>query len=181
MIADMTTLKNRMIILGINQTPMIASTFGGPVIAQLFYDNLNYRWAFGAFCIMLVGTSFPVAAIMLWMQYQAKRAGRIHVDRSNRKWYQSIWHYSIQFDGKNHVQSPCVETIGLTSTSGWYSPHHRRVCSLPLAVQHCGLCSQWLGYTLYHRHDYPGPPLPCFVLRVGMEVLARTVPSMALS
>lgn len=99
MVADMTSLKNRMIIFGINNTPMIVSTFGGPAIAEAFLNSTGYPWAFGAFTIMLVGIAFPIAAVMLWMQIQAKRAGRIHKEKSGRKWHQSIWHYLIQFDG----------------------------------------------------------------------------------
>jgi MFS family permease len=48
MLADMTTLRNRMVMFGVNGTPTIASTFAGPRIADLFYTNLNFRWAFGA-------------------------------------------------------------------------------------------------------------------------------------
>ena len=102
MVADMTTLRNRMIIFGINNTPMIASTFGGPRIAQLFYDNLNYRWAFGAFCIMLVGICFPVAGVMLFMQMQARRKGMLPRERSGRKWHQSVYYYLVQFDSEYH-------------------------------------------------------------------------------
>jgi hypothetical protein len=57
MIADITTLKNRMIIFGINGTPRIASTFAGPAIAELFYTKSNFRWAFGAFAIIIVAFS----------------------------------------------------------------------------------------------------------------------------
>ena len=89
-----------MIIFGINNTPMIASTFGGPRIAQLFYDNLNYRWAFGAFCIMLVGICFPVAGVMLFMQMQAREKGMLPRERFGRKLYQSVYYYLVQFDGE---------------------------------------------------------------------------------
>ena len=112
MVADMTSLRNRMIIFGINNTPMIASTFGGPAIAQLFYDNLNYRWAFGAFCIILVGICFPVAGVMLYMQMQARRKGLLHKERSNRKWYQSIWYYLIQFDGAYTLTTTSIFETG---------------------------------------------------------------------
>ncbi|KAB8217921.1 hypothetical protein BDV33DRAFT_205851 [Aspergillus novoparasiticus] len=68
--ADMTTLKSRMIMLGINGTPSIASTLAGPRIATLFYTNLDFRWAFGALAIMITGTSIPVVGIMLtWNSY----------------------------------------------------------------------------------------------------------------
>lgn len=99
MLADMTTLKNRMIIIGINNTPNIATTFAGPKIAELFYNNLNFRWAFGAFAIMLVGVCLPVMVMMLLLQRKADKAGLLQKTESGRTWVQSIWYYTVQFDG----------------------------------------------------------------------------------
>ncbi|GMG33436.1 unnamed protein product [Aspergillus oryzae var. brunneus] len=99
MLADMTTLKNRMIMLGINGTPSIASTFAGPRIATLFYINLDFRWAFGAFAIMITGTSIPVVGVMLYMQRRAQKVGIYEKTVSERSWWQSIIHYFIEFDG----------------------------------------------------------------------------------
>ena len=111
MLADMTTLKNRMIMLGINGTPGIATTFAGPKVAALFYANLNFRWAFGAFCIILVGVCIPVAVVMLFMQRKAEKNGMLQKERSGRSWWQSISHYFIQFDGAYHKSS---YGVGLT-------------------------------------------------------------------
>ncbi|GAB1206401.1 hypothetical protein APSETT445_005088 [Aspergillus pseudonomiae] len=98
MLADMTTLKNRMIMLGINGTPSIASTFAGPRIANLFYINLDFRWAFGAFAIMITGTSIPVVGVMLYMQRRAHKVGALEKTVSDRTWWQSLVHYFIEFD-----------------------------------------------------------------------------------
>jgi hypothetical protein len=54
-------------MLGLNGTPGIASTFAGPKIAALFYANLDFHWAFGAFAIMQVGVCIPVTVVMLFM------------------------------------------------------------------------------------------------------------------
>ncbi|KAL4860905.1 hypothetical protein BDV12DRAFT_180981 [Aspergillus spectabilis] len=98
-ISDMTSLKNRMIFLGINGTPRIASTFAGPAIAELFYENLNFRWAFGAFAIILVGVCTPALVLMIVMSQKAKKQGLIVPRaRSGRSWQQSIKHYIIEFD-----------------------------------------------------------------------------------
>ncbi|KAJ5129170.1 Major facilitator superfamily domain general substrate transporter [Penicillium bovifimosum] len=98
MLADMTSLRNRMLILGINGTPGIASVFAGPKIANLFYTNLDFHWAFGAFAIMLVGVSSPAAVVMLVMQRRAERTGVLEKARSGRVWWQSVAHYCIEFD-----------------------------------------------------------------------------------
>lgn len=100
MLSDMTTLKNRMIMISINNTPTIASTFAGPAVAQLFYDNLNFRWAFGAFTIILIGVCIPVVVVMLYMQVKASKAGVLEKTRSDRTWYQSIYFYYVEFDGE---------------------------------------------------------------------------------
>ncbi|CAG9985096.1 unnamed protein product [Clonostachys byssicola] len=99
MIADMTTLKNRMIIAGINGTPTICSTFAGPKIADLFYTNFNFRWAFGAFAIMQVGICLPVFLVMLLEQRKAAKQGLIKPkEASGRNIIQSLWHYFIELD-----------------------------------------------------------------------------------
>ncbi|CAG8128411.1 unnamed protein product [Penicillium salamii] len=98
MLADMTSLKNRMIMIGINGTPGICSTFAGPKIASLFEANLDFRWAFGAFAIMLVGVSIPVCVVMLFMERRAERNGAISKERSGRSWWQTIAHYFMEFD-----------------------------------------------------------------------------------
>ncbi|KAJ5772783.1 Major facilitator superfamily domain general substrate transporter [Penicillium paradoxum] len=98
MLADMTSLRNRMFMLGLNGTPGIASVFAGPKIADLFYNNLNFYWAFGAFAIMMVGVSIPVAVVMLFMQRRAEKSGILEKSRSGRVWWQSIVHYLIEFD-----------------------------------------------------------------------------------
>lgn len=101
MLADMTTLKNRMIIFGLNNTPTIASTFAGPRIADLFYTYHNFRWAYGAFAFLIFGVSVPVMVIMLWQQRKAIKSGALEKRVSNRTWWQSIAHYFIEFDGED--------------------------------------------------------------------------------
>lgn len=100
MLADMTTLRNRMLMLGVNGTPNIASIFAGPKIADLFLANLDFRWAFGAFAIILVGVALPVMLTMLYYQVKAEREGALPREPSGRKPLQSIGHYLMQFDGE---------------------------------------------------------------------------------
>lgn len=98
MTADMTSLKNRMIVIGLMGTPGIASTFAGPRIADSFWNDLNWRWAFGSFAIMLVGVCLPVLALMMVLQRKAGKSGFLKKDESTRTWWQSIVHYAIEFD-----------------------------------------------------------------------------------
>ncbi|KAK6213812.1 major facilitator superfamily transporter [Colletotrichum tabaci] len=97
-LADMTSLKNRMTMIALNGTPTIATTFAGPKIAQLFYDQVNFRWAFGAFAIILIGFSAPVAVIFFFSEVKAKKAGLIAPKQKTRSSFESFKHYFVEFD-----------------------------------------------------------------------------------
>lgn len=110
MLADMTTLRNRMLVFTINSTPTIATTFAGPRVAELFYNNLNFRWAFGAFSFIAVGICLPVIVIMLWSQRKAVKSGALVRTPSERNWWQQIVHIYVQMDSKqsrrHHLRKP---------------------------------------------------------------------------
>ncbi|KAH7093400.1 major facilitator superfamily domain-containing protein [Paraphoma chrysanthemicola] len=98
MAADITTLKNRMLIFTLNGTPRIASTFAGPAIGEIFVTKGNWRWAFGAFIFVFIGASLPAMAIMMFMYRKAKQAGVIQKEKSGRTVFQSIAFHFVQFD-----------------------------------------------------------------------------------
>ncbi|KAF9691958.1 hypothetical protein EKO04_009922 [Ascochyta lentis] len=98
MCADITSLKNRMIIYGLNGTPRIAATFAGPKLVDLFYNGPGWRWAFGAFIIILVACSVPAMALMLYMYRKARQAGYAQKTRSGRSTFDSLKFYLIEFD-----------------------------------------------------------------------------------
>lgn len=106
MLADMTTLRNRLILFGLKSTPLIATTFAGPKIADLFYTYVNFRWAFGAFIIILAFFSIPVAIIFILSKRKAVRLGVFpEKDRSRTAW-QSAKYYFVQFDGSSRKCYP---------------------------------------------------------------------------
>ncbi|KAL8388794.1 hypothetical protein RB595_008933 [Gaeumannomyces hyphopodioides] len=97
-LADMTTLKNRMIVLGFNTSPMIISYAAGPVIAERFINESSFRWAFGAFSIILVGVTVPVALVFIANERKAKAAGILAAEPSGRSWVEACRYYWVQFD-----------------------------------------------------------------------------------
>jgi hypothetical protein len=99
MAADITSLKNRMIIFTINGTPRIAATFAGPAIGDMFVEG-NWRWAYGIFVFVFIACSLPATGIMMFMYRKAKQAGLIVEEKSGRTVLQSISHHFVQFDGK---------------------------------------------------------------------------------
>lgn len=98
-IADMTTLKNRMIIFGLTSTPTIATIFAGSKVAQLYYDHLNFRWAFGSWAIILVGVCIPIIVIFVFHEQKAKKFGIYPEKVKTRTWWETIKHYVVEFDG----------------------------------------------------------------------------------
>ncbi|KAI8946086.1 siderochrome-iron transporter MirB [Xylaria longipes] len=98
MLADMTTLKNRLLLYGINSTPTIATVFAGSRIADLFYTYSNFRWAFGAFLVIFVAFAIPVALLFIWSRRKALRQGVIVPRVSNRTAWESVKYYVVEFD-----------------------------------------------------------------------------------
>ncbi|KAK5625724.1 hypothetical protein RRF57_001440 [Xylaria bambusicola] len=98
MLADMTTL-NRLIIFGIQGTPGIATVFAGSRIADLFYHQSHFRWAFGAFAILLAAFALPVCLVFGWAQRKASKQGLIQPRDSGRTSWQSVKYYFVEFDG----------------------------------------------------------------------------------
>ena len=85
---------------GIFNTPTIATVFAGPKIAQDFHDHSTWRWAFGAFIIILVACSVPAMGVMLYMYHKARQSGYAEKKRSGRTTFESLKYYTIEFDSK---------------------------------------------------------------------------------
>ncbi|KAH8898009.1 major facilitator superfamily transporter [Thozetella sp. PMI_491] len=126
-VADITTLRNRMIIFTLNSTPFIITTFAGPPIAELFYYKSHFRWAFGSFCFILAGFSLPVIGIMWFYQRKAEKLGLIR-EKSGRTTAESLRHYFVQFDVVGMVLISAGFTMLtlpfslVTLAGGWQSP-----------------------------------------------------------
>lgn len=115
-VADITTLKNRMIIFTLNSTPNLATTFAGPKIAELFYYKASFRWAFGAFIIILIVTSLPVLGILFYHERKAKKFGIIR-PKSGRTAGESFKYYVHEFDGKSISLFLSIDTIKKWNTN----------------------------------------------------------------
>ncbi|KAH8204339.1 hypothetical protein TruAng_001502 [Truncatella angustata] len=128
-VADITTLRNRMIILTLNGTPILITTFAGPEIAQLFYEHSNFRWAFGAWAIILIGFSVPVIGILLFQERKAKKAGIVR-QKSGRTLAQSVKYYFVHFDvvgmtliGAGFILFLLPFSLVSSAKAGWETPH----------------------------------------------------------
>lgn len=108
-LTDSTTLRNRLLMYGIFNTPTIATVFAGPKIAEDFLTHSTWRWAFGAFIIILVVFCIPPGVIFIWSIKECKRRG-IYPERTHtRSTFETLKFYFIQFD-----------VVGMILTiSGW--------------------------------------------------------------
>ncbi|KAF2427254.1 putative MFS siderophore transporter [Tothia fuscella] len=96
--ADSSSLRNRGLAYAITSSPYIITAFAGPKAAEGFYEKINFRWAFGAFCIIIPAVATPLFIILYWNQRKAEKKGLLVREKSGRTLGQSIWHYTIEFD-----------------------------------------------------------------------------------
>lgn len=151
--ADMTTLRNRMLLFGLLQLPTIAATFGGPKIADLFYTHSNFRWAFGAFCIIIPVFAAPVVVVFFYSKRKAQREGKFPERVKTRSYWDSTKHYAIEFDGERAMVRHFSPVTNFESDSRGHDPHHLRLESSSSAFQFGTIRPSWLEDWLHHCHD----------------------------
>lgn len=63
-IADITSIKDRGWLFAVSNLPHLINTFVGPIAAQSLQKRGNWRWAYGAFAVILPLFSLPLAATL---------------------------------------------------------------------------------------------------------------------
>ncbi|KAI5305352.1 hypothetical protein KEM56_004645 [Ascosphaera pollenicola] len=97
-LSDMTTMNRRALMLGINSTPSIATTFAGPAMANAYLGHGGWEWGYGTWAIIMPVVVAPIATMMFWNDWKAKKEGRYIRGVSGRTTWQSINHYFWEFD-----------------------------------------------------------------------------------
>jgi MFS family permease len=98
-VSDTTSLKNRGLLFAWVSSPYIITVWINGRIADAFLNGPGFRWAYGAFSIIV-----PFVMLTLWalMMYNYKKAQRLGVivprKASGRTAWQSFWHYVEEFD-----------------------------------------------------------------------------------
>jgi MFS family permease len=98
--ADASSLKHRGLAFAFTSSPYIITAFAGPKAAEGFYENLNWRWGFGCFAIILPFVAAPLFFILKFNLNKAKRDGVLVREPSNRSLLQSVIFYLREFDGQ---------------------------------------------------------------------------------
>lgn len=97
-IADTSGLRNRAFSFAFATTPFICTAFTGPLAAQSFLETSTWRWAYGAFAIIMPFVFLPLVFVFKFYQIKARKLGIIKVEDSGRTWVQSFVHYFHEFD-----------------------------------------------------------------------------------
>ena len=135
--ADTSSLRDRGLAYAFTSSPYIITAYAGPAAAEKFYAD-NWRWAYGAFAIILPVIAAPMVGILKYAKSQAKKQGLLPpIVSSGRTPLQSLWHYVIEFDCM--CVSPALALrVALLTTS--YSardvPSGRWTCYFPPSLQH---------------------------------------------
>lgn len=101
--ADTTGLRNRAFAFGFASTPFIATAFVGPLAAESFLKMSTWRWAYGAFAIIMPFVFVPLAVVFKIYQKKAEKMGIYKKESSGRSIIQSTIHYIHEFDSKSIV------------------------------------------------------------------------------
>ena len=123
-------------MIAFSTSPYIATTFAGPAAAQAYYEHSTWRWAFGTFAILTPAISLPFLYIFWHNQQLAKRQGVLLEKReaSGRRWWQSVQHYLIEFDGKLLALEDRRSSL-TRSLSDRYDPSNGRLGSRPSSTK----------------------------------------------
>ncbi|KAI8211828.1 Siderophore iron transporter mirB [Colletotrichum sp. SAR 10_86] len=105
--ADSTNLKNRGLAFAFTSSPYIITAFAGPKSAEGFLDNVNWRWGFGCFSIVLPVVAAPLYGILKWNIHKAKKRGVLVREPSGRSFLQNIWWALVEFDVLGVVLFAC--------------------------------------------------------------------------
>jgi MFS family permease len=98
--ADASSLRHRGLAFAFTSSPYIITAFAGPKAAEGFYQNINWRWGFGTFAIIVPFVAAPLFILLKLNLRKAKREGVLAREPSRRTLLESIVFHFHEFDGK---------------------------------------------------------------------------------
>lgn len=102
----MTNLRNRGLAFAFTSSPAIISAFAGSKAAAEFLENVNWRWGYGIWTIILPVFALPIYFMLALNLRKAEKQGVIV--REGKKWrfdLQSLWWVVTEFDRKTLLTS----------------------------------------------------------------------------
>ncbi|KAH0838678.1 major facilitator superfamily domain-containing protein [Lanmaoa asiatica] len=77
MIADITTLQWRGLVVSLVSAPFLVNAFIGSNISTAVIEHLGWRWGYGMFAILVPVSLSPLIITLLWAEYKTKKLGLI--------------------------------------------------------------------------------------------------------
>ncbi|OJJ36911.1 hypothetical protein ASPWEDRAFT_108520 [Aspergillus wentii DTO 134E9] len=98
-VADTSGMRNRAFAIAFVSTPFICTAFTASLAADSFiYHTGGWRWAYGAFTIIMTAVLVPMALVFKFYQKKAEKLGLYKHEPSGRTFMQSTVHYIQEFD-----------------------------------------------------------------------------------
>ncbi|KAH7136301.1 major facilitator superfamily domain-containing protein [Dactylonectria macrodidyma] len=124
--ADATNLRNRGLAFAFTSSPYMITAFAGPKAAEKFYVNINWRWGFGAFAIILPIVATPLYFVLRTNLKKAEKMGLFVKESSGRTWIQQITHGVVEYDllgvflfGGGFTTFLLPFTLATSAPNGW--------------------------------------------------------------
>ncbi|KAI9572565.1 MFS general substrate transporter [Boletus coccyginus] len=76
-IADITTLAWRGLVVSLVSAPFLVNAFIGPNISTAVIEHLGWRWGYGMFAILVPVSLSPLIITLLWAEYKTKKLGLV--------------------------------------------------------------------------------------------------------
>ncbi|KAL6359614.1 hypothetical protein LRP88_07035 [Fusarium phalaenopsidis] len=92
--ADTSALKNRGLMIAYASSPYIITTWITGYMTTAFLKGPGFRWGYGVFCIVTPAVTLPRFGLFMHYYYKAKHIGLVPKRESNRKWWESLYHYA---------------------------------------------------------------------------------------
>ncbi|KAM0324352.1 hypothetical protein ACHAQA_008133 [Verticillium albo-atrum] len=104
-VADTSSLRNRGLMQAIVSSPNLITCWAAGPIASGFLSGPGWRWAFGAFTILVPAITLPLFGLLLTNHLKAKRLGIVPKSDSDsdRTTWQAFSYYCQQFDAMGLV------------------------------------------------------------------------------
>lgn len=96
--ADASSLRNRAFAYAFTSSPYIITAFAGPKVAERFYYEVSWRWGFGAWAIAMPIVALPLYGILKYNLLKAHKEGYRVKRPSGRTVWESIQHWTVEFD-----------------------------------------------------------------------------------
>ncbi|KAJ6525618.1 drug:h+ antiporter [Mycena capillaripes] len=97
-IADITTLKWRGLVLSLNSLPFLINAFVGSNISTAIIERAGWRWGYGMFVILIPITLSPLVVTLLWSERTTSRIERASARQPKKTYMQSLLDTAEELD-----------------------------------------------------------------------------------